>query len=82
MIIIRGNFIMIKNINNNTLHFDDCDLLELCKKYGTPLYVYSESEIVSKCSELKECFLDKYENTRVAYASKAFSCMAMYKIMQ
>ncbi len=73
---------MITKLNKNTLEFDGCDLLQLAKEYGTPLYVYSENDIINKCDELKECFINKYENTRVAYASKAFSTMAIYKIMQ
>ncbi len=73
---------MIEKIKDNILYFDGCDTVELAKKYGTPLYVYSENDIVKKCDELKECFLNKYENTRAAYASKAFSCMAVYKLME
>ena len=56
----------------NKLYFDGCDVTELAKEYGTPLYVMSETAIVGKFSQLKEEFLDKYENTRVAYAAKAF----------
>ena len=42
----------------------------------------SETAIVGKFSQLKEEFLDKYENTRVAYAAKAFFPMAMAKIAE
>ena len=73
---------MIEGIKDNNLYFDGCNTVELAKKYGTPLYVYSENDIIKKCNELKECFLNKYENTRAAYASKAFSCMAIYKLME
>lgn len=67
---------------NNHLFFDGCDTVQLAQKYGTPLYVFSESDIVGRCDELKDCFLNKYENTRVAYASKAFCTVAMYKIAE
>ncbi|WP_206460062.1 diaminopimelate decarboxylase [Anaerovorax sp. IOR16] len=73
---------MIKEIKNNRLFFDGCDTVELAKKYGTPLYVFSESDIIGRCDELKESFLNKYENTRAAYASKAFCTLAMYKIAE
>ncbi|MFR7989055.1 MAG: diaminopimelate decarboxylase [Anaerovoracaceae bacterium] len=66
----------------NKLYFDGCDVTELAKEYGTPLYVMSETAIVGKFSQLKEEFLDKYENTRVAYAAKAFFPMAMAKIAE
>lgn len=72
---------MVTEIRDNVLYFDGCSTLELAEKYGTPLYVYSENAIVKECSELKNCFLDKYEDTRAAYATKAFSSIAMCKIM-
>lgn len=72
---------MITEIKDNVLYFDGCSTVELAEKYGTPLYVYSENAIVKECKEIKECFLDKYENTRAAYATKAFSSIAMCKIM-
>ncbi|TCO71056.1 diaminopimelate decarboxylase [Marinisporobacter balticus] len=67
---------------NNTLYIDGCNAVKLAQEYGTPLYVYSESDIVGKCREIRECFLNKYPNTRAAYASKAFSSLAMYKIIE
>lgn len=72
---------MIAEIKENVLYFDGCSTVELAEKYGTPLYVYSENAILKECNEIKNCFLDKYENTRAAYATKAFSSIAMCKIM-
>ncbi|WP_312093514.1 diaminopimelate decarboxylase [Aminipila sp.] len=72
---------MITEVKNEVLYFDGCSTVELAEKYGTPLYVYSENAILKECNELKSCFLDKYENTRAAYATKAFSSIAMCKIM-
>lgn len=63
------------------LIFDGCDTVELAKEYSTPLYVVSENEINRKCDILKEEFLDKYPNTAVAYASKAFLNLAMCRII-
>lgn len=70
----------MREIKDNTLYFDGCNTVELAQKYSTPLFVMSETEIVNRFTQLKECFLNKYENTRVAYASKAFSPMAMFAI--
>ncbi|MDY0236480.1 MAG: diaminopimelate decarboxylase [Gudongella sp.] len=64
------------------LYFDDCNTVSLAKKYGTPLYVYSETEIMCRINELKDSFIDKYKNTRVAYAAKAFSAKAIFKLME
>lgn len=73
---------MTKQVKNGELYFDGCSTIELAKEYGTPLYVVSETEIIKRFNELKSCFIEKYENTRVAYASKAFSTLAMYKLCE
>ena len=66
---------------NGHLMFSGCDTVELAKKYETPLYVVSEDCIRDKCRELKRDFLQKYDNTKVLYASKAFITVAMCKII-
>lgn len=73
---------MIKTIKNNHLYWDGCDTVELAKEYGTPLYVVSETAIVEECQALQKDFIQKYENVRVAYASKAFNTLAMIKIIE
>ncbi len=73
---------MEREIKNNTLYFEGCSTTELAKKYGTPLYVMSETAIVEKCREIRETFLNKYERTRAAYASKAFLTLSMCKIIE
>lgn len=73
---------MVQEIKNGVLYFDGCNTVELAEKYKTPLYVMSETDIVSRFNELKECFVNKYGNARVAYASKAFCTLAMYKICE
>ncbi len=67
---------------DDVLFFDGCSTVELAEKYNTPLYVISETEIVNRINQLKDSFLNKYENTRVAYASKAFCTLAMLKICE
>lgn len=58
-----------------------CDTLELAKKYGTPLYVYDEEYIRSVMRVFRDTIERHYNgNGKVLYASKAFSCMAMYRI--
>lgn len=73
---------MITEVKNNRLYFDGCDTVELAKEYGTPLYVMSETAIVEKCREIRETFLNRYERTRAAYASKAFLTLSMCKIIE
>lgn len=69
-------------IKNNKLFFDGCNTVELAKEYGTPLYVVSENEILNRINELKECFLDKYQNVRIAYAAKAFFPLYMARLIK
>ena len=70
---------IVKNVDG-TLYFDGCNTLELAKEYGTPLYVYSETDILSRIEEMKECFRDLCPTGRIAYTSKAFTSVAMMKI--
>ena len=71
-----------REIKDGILYCDGCSTVDLAKQYGTPLYVMSEGDIEDKMREIKTCFLDKYPNTRAAYASKAFCTMAIYKICE
>lgn len=73
---------MIKEIKDGVLHFDGCSTPELAAKYGTPLYVFSETDLISRFQELKETFTSRYEGTRVAYAAKAFCTAAMFKLCE
>lgn len=70
------------NIRNGNLIFGGCSVVELAEKYGTPLYVISQEVIKNKCQEIRDSFLNRYENTRAAYASKAFLNLAMCKIIE
>ncbi len=67
-------------IKNNSLYIDDVNALDLVKQYGTPLYVMSEGHIRHQMNELKEKFLEKYDNVLPLFASKSFSCLEIYKI--
>lgn len=68
-------------IKGGNLYIDDCDTVKLAKKYGTPLYVFSETSIRNAIKLYKHS-IDKYYNGfgNVLYASKAFSCKEMYRI--
>ena len=68
-------------IKNGNLYIDDCDTTVLAEKYGTPLYVFSETSIRNAMRSYKNS-IDKYYggNGNVLYASKAFSCKEMYRI--
>lgn len=67
-------------IRDNTLYIDDVNAMDLVKKYGTPLYVMSEGHIRYQMNTLKERFIDKYDNVLPLFASKSFSCQAIYRL--
>lgn len=71
----------VKTIENNHLYWDGCDTVALAQKYGTPLYVLSENAILQRTQELHRDFIDKYDNVRVAFASKAFNTVAMCQLV-
>lgn len=58
------------------------DTVELAKEYGTPLYVVDEDLVREHCRSFKNS-IDKYYGGAglACYASKAFCCKAMCKIM-
>jgi diaminopimelate decarboxylase len=60
---------------------DGVDLVSTAEEFGTPLYVVSRTAIDAKIAELKRDFTDKYPGARAAYASKAFLCVAMCRII-
>ncbi len=63
------------------LEIGGCDTLNLAKEFGTPLYVYDEDYIRNMMRVFKNTINNNYAgHGNVLYASKAFSCLAMYCI--
>jgi len=59
-----------------------CDAIELAAEFGTPLYVFDEFSLRSKCAEFKEEFGQRYANVAVIYAGKAFISKALAIILK
>jgi len=58
------------------------DTVELAAKYGTPCYVVDEDQIRANCRAYVKSIEDNYDGNGLAiYASKAFNCKAMCKIV-
>mgnify|MGYP001414509647 FL=1 len=57
-----------------------CDVVELSEKYGTPLYVYDESTIQVMAESFTKEFSNRYSNSRILYASKAYINPAIAKL--
>jgi len=71
----------LAEIREGTLYFDGVDTTELAARYGTPLYVVSETMIRERCGLIRSHFLGKYPNTAAVYASKAFQTLDMCRIV-
>ena len=67
-------------IRNGRLFMGGCDTVELAKEYGTPLYVMDEEFIREKCREYVSA-IKEYGAGLICYASKAFSCKEIYRII-
>lgn len=52
-------------------------LLGLATQYGTPLFVYDEQHLRNRCREA----VDSFGRGRVVYATKAFLCKAMARLV-
>lgn len=67
----------------NHLTIGGCDSIELCEKYGTPLYVIDENVVRNNCRLYKESIDKCYNgNGLVFYASKALCNKAMVSLVK
>ncbi|UCH52081.1 MAG: diaminopimelate decarboxylase [Chloroflexota bacterium] len=64
------------------LHIGGCNCVELVKEFGTPLYVFDEFTIRSRCQEFKAEFTRRYPETTILYAAKAFINQALAIIIK
>lgn len=65
------------------LEIGGADTVELVKKFGTPLYVFDEEYIRRMMRVYRDTLAQEYEGKGlVLYASKAFSCQAIYRIAE
>jgi diaminopimelate decarboxylase len=62
-------------VDDGRLSVGGCDIIELVERFGSPLFVYDEQQLVDRCEEAVAAF-----GPGVAYASKAFLCRAMAHI--
>ncbi|MGG1635698.1 diaminopimelate decarboxylase [Paenibacillus sp. FSL A5-0031] len=71
------------NINEKGhLEIGGCDVADLAAQFGTPLYIVDEALVRKRASEYVEAFKASGLRFQVAYASKAFSVMAMCAIAE
>ncbi|MGX4644882.1 diaminopimelate decarboxylase [Holzapfeliella sp. JNUCC 80] len=78
---MEHNFNLVTNANHH-LEIGGIDTVDLVQKYQTPLVVYDISKIKQQIAGFKSVFEQNDVEYEISYASKAFSCLALYELMQ
>lgn len=68
-----------KRNEKGNLEISNCDLVELAKKYSTPLYVMDENTLCQMAKDYVEAFKN-YPKTKMTFASKALMTKSIAKI--
>ncbi|HEX8552875.1 MAG TPA: diaminopimelate decarboxylase [Abditibacteriaceae bacterium] len=63
------------------LEIGGCDTVQLAQEFGTPLFVMDEAHIRFAMRSLKAAFEKQGQPAHIVYASKAFPCLAMARIV-
>ena len=61
--------------DSGSMQVGGCGLVGLAEEFGTPLFVYDEAHLRTRCRDAVEAWGDG-----VAYATKAFLCVAMARL--
>lgn len=64
------------------LEIGGVDTIDLARDYGTPLYIYDVALIRERARSFKQAFENMGVKAQVAYASKAFSSIAMFQLIE
>ena len=67
---------------NHHLTIGGCDTVDLARRFGTPLYVYDEQTIRTRCREYRAAIEAVYPEALVIYASKAFTSPMLLQIIR
>ncbi len=71
----------LKINDNNHLEIGGVDCSLLREQYGTPLYVMDQEYIENMCKIYSKTLTEEYGDGLICYASKAFSCLEIYRII-
>ncbi len=68
--------------SRDCLEIGGCDLSKLVEQFGSPLYVLDEETLRTACGQYRDGFKNYYSGeSQVIYASKAWSCLAVCRII-
>lgn len=63
------------------LQLGGCDALELAREFGTPAYIVCEDDLRTRAQAFVEAFRAASPAAEVVFASKAFPCTAVYRLL-
>ena len=63
------------------LQIGGCDAIELAREFGTPAYIVSEDDLRARAQTFVEAFRARTKDFDVLFASKAFPCTAVYRVL-
>lgn len=69
-------------IQNNRLHIDGVDAVELAREHGTPLFIYSENRIRHNVERLKKAASVIDRPLKLCYAAKAMSTLGILRAVK
>lgn len=58
-----------------------CGLRDLAEEYGTPLYAVDEQAMRGQARRFRDALRERWANSQVVFASKAFPCAAVLELM-
>ncbi len=63
------------------LEIGGCDVVDLARGFGTPLFIYDERTLRDQCRAYHTAFGARTDRYEIVYASKAFTCRAMAELV-
>ncbi|MDQ6605126.1 MAG: diaminopimelate decarboxylase [Actinomycetota bacterium] len=63
------------------LEISGCDAVALAREYGTPVYVVAEEDLRARARSYVEEMRARHADFDVLFASKAFPCTAVYRVL-
>ena len=63
------------------LEVGGCDTVELAREFGTPCFVVAEDDIRARARAFVQAFAARTDDFEVVFASKAFPCTAVYRLL-
>ncbi len=63
------------------LELGGCDAVELAREFGTPVYIVVEDDLRLRARAFLQGLRARHPNSDVLFASKAFPCTAVYRLL-